>query len=259
MSNRPLSMIGTAAAMGQAPSRPYLPSLTLRFSAAALIRSALVRDLLAIAVLAAVTGAFFWPSITAGLVYYENDTRIFYYPLFARLSEALKARTLPLWSPNVFGGYPIFADGEAGPFYPLHLLTLLLLPVETAFTWLRPIRFFQGALFSYLFCRTLHVGRFGAIIGSLSFAYSGFAVAQMHHTNINAAAVWLPLVLAFGELAVGARGQLRYLFALFAGVAIGLQALIIHVQVVLMTAIVFSLYCGSRCLFGPVGVGEGPL
>ncbi len=143
----------------------------------------LARDLVAIALLAATVIVFFWPLLAEGQVAYENDTRIFYYPLFARLSQAVKSGSLPLWSPQIFTGYPVFADGESGSLYPFHLLAMLFLPVETAFTALRPLRFFQAALFTFLFCRSLGLGRFGAVVGALAFAFSGFAVAQMHQSR----------------------------------------------------------------------------
>ena len=220
---------------------------------AARLRRDAWRDAAALVLLACAALAYAWPSIAAGQIAYENDTRIFYYPIFARLGAALKQGLLPLWSPQLFGGYPVFADGETGALYPLHLFLLLLLPVDTAFIWLRPIRFFQGEVFFYLFCRTIGLGRFGAIIGALSFAFSGFAIAQVHHTNISTSAMWLPLVLAFGELALRQQGRTRYAFALLAGVGFGLQALIIHVQVVLMSAAVFIAYCGYRAVVGPIG------
>ena len=224
-----------------------------------LLAGELARDLGAAGILAGATLAMFWPAIAHGLVAYENDTRIFYYPLFTRLGEAVKQGLLPLWSPQIFGGYPIFADGEAGTLYPVHLLALLLLPAETAFLWSRPIRFFQGAIFTYLFCRTIGLGRFGAVIGALGFAFGGFAIAQLHHTNISTSAVWLPLELAFAELAIRSAGRRRYAFAILAGVAFGLQGLIIHVQVVLMSALAFAAYCAYRCALGPVApASQGP-
>ena len=215
-------------------------------------RSPLLKDAGAVLLLALVTLVAFWDTVAHGRVAYENDTRIFYYPLFVRLGEAIKAGQLPLWSSQLFGGYPIFADGEAGSLYPPHLLSLLLLPVETAFLWLRPLRFFQAALFTYLFCRCIGLGRFGAVVGALCFAFGGFAFAQMHHTNISTAAVWLPLALAFGELAVRYAGRPRWAFAILAGVAFGMQGLIIHVQVVLMSALAFAAYVGFRVATGPL-------
>jgi hypothetical protein len=223
----------------------------------ALLRA--VPDLASVLVLAAATAAYCWPALAHGLVPYENDTRIFYYPLLTRLSQALKSDVLPLWSPDIFGGYPILADGEGGSLYPVHLLALLALPVDTAFIWLRPIRLFQAALFTFLFCRAVGLGRFGALIGAVAFAFNGFAVAQTHHVNISTSAVWLPLILAFAELAVRHSGRTRYAFAILAGVAFGLQGLVIHVQVVLMSVVTFGAYCAFRVLAGPVGDGPGPL
>ncbi len=217
-------------------------------------RAPLLRDGGAVLVLALATLSLFWDAIARGQIAYENDTRIFYFPLFVRLGEAIKAGQLPLWSPQLFGGYPIFADGEAGTLYPFHLLALLVLPVETAFLWLRPVRFFQAAVFTYLFCRCIGVGRFGAIVGALTFAFGGFAIAQLHHTNISTAATWLPLALAFGELALRHAGRPRYAFALLAGVAFGLQGLILHIQVVLMSALAFTAYACYRALAGPMGL-----
>lgn len=225
---------------------------------ASLVKAAALRDLAAVSVLMASSVVFFWPDLTRGQVAYQNDTRIFYYPLFAYMAEALKGGLLPLWSPHIFSGYPIFADGEAGPFYPLHLLALLVLPMQTAFVALRPIRFFQAGLFTYLFCRTIGIGRLGSLIGALVFAFGGFTVAQLHHTNISTAAIWLPLILAFAELAVRHSGRVRYCFTLLAGVAFGMQGLIIHVQVALMSAATFALFCGFRALCGTPGAGPGP-
>jgi hypothetical protein len=211
-------------------------------------RSALLRDAGAVLLLALVTLAAFWETVAHGLVASENDTRIFYYPLFVRLGEAIKAGQLPLWSSQLFGGYPIFADGEAGTLYPLHLLSLLVLPIETAFIWMRPVRFFQAAVFTYLLCRCIGLGRFGAVVGALCFAFGGFAFAQMHHTNISTSAIWLPLALAFGELAVRAPGRRRWAFAILAGVAFGMQGLIVHVQVLLMSALAFTAFVGYRVM-----------
>ena len=58
---------------------------------------------------------------------------------FDSVALALKEGRLPLWEPGLFGGYPLFADGEVGMLYPLHLLAYGLLPPDLAFAWLRPI------------------------------------------------------------------------------------------------------------------------
>ena len=62
--------------------------------------------------------------LTANVVAYERDTAVFYFPLISWVAQRLHQGELPLWTPQVFGGYPIFADGEIGLAYPPVLLAL---------------------------------------------------------------------------------------------------------------------------------------
>ncbi len=196
------------------------------------------------------------PAFEGGRLIVENDTRVFYYPIFTVLGEAWRTGRLPLWSPDLLTGYPLFADGEAGVLYPIHILSLLLLPVDDAFAWQRPIRLLQGGTFTYAFVRSIGSGRAGAIIGGLAFGLGGFAVAQAHHVNIATGATWLPLALCFGELAVRRSGRARWGYALVAAVPFGLQGLIVHVQVLILSAIAFVTYVTYRVVVGPVGDGS---
>ena len=217
-----------------------------------------VRDLVALGVLWGIIWAIVGPSIESGRLIVENDTRVFYYPIFAALGDAWRTGRLPLWSPDLLTGYPLFADGEAGVLYPIHLLSLLLLPVDDAFAWQRPIRLLQGGTFTYAFVRSLGVGRGGSIVGGLAFGLGGFAVAQAHHVNIATGATWLPLALCFGELAVRRSGRARWGYALVAAVPFGLQGLIVHVQVLILSAITFVTYVAYRVVVGPVGDAGAP-
>ena len=221
----------------------------------ALTRS-LILDTYCVIVLWAITYLFFEPSLRELRIAYENDTRVFYYPIFAKLGEAWRSGHLQLWSTDILTGYPVFADGEAGVLYPFHLLALMFLSVDDAFVWLRPIRFFQGALFMFGFLRAIGTGRFGGLIGSITFAFSGFSVAQLHHVNIGTGSVWLPLALCFAEVAIRSTGRTRYTFAFLASVPFGLQGLIVHVQILLLSAFTFCAFVVYRVAVGPVGTGK---
>ena len=216
----------------------------------------LVLDAYSVLVLWGITYLFFEPSFRELRIAYENDTRVFYYPIFVKLGEAWRSGHLQLWSTDILTGYPVFADGEAGVLYPFHLLALMFLPVDDAFVWLRPIRFFQGALFMFGFLRAIGTGRFGGLIGSITFAFSGFSVAQLHHVNIGTGSVWLPLALCFAEVAIRSTGRTRYIFAFLASIPFGLQGLIVHVQILLLSAFTFSAFVVYRVAVGPVGSGK---
>src|SRR5919199_1748370 len=75
--------------------------------------------------------------LLSNVVAYERDTTVFYFPLLRWVSEQLRQGEFPLWTPQVFGGYPIFADGEIGLAYPPSLLAMPVLPPERAFIALR--------------------------------------------------------------------------------------------------------------------------
>lgn len=215
-----------------------------------------VLDAYCVLVLWGITYLFFEPSLRDLRIAYENDTRVFYYPIFVKLGEAWRSGHLQLWSTDILTGYPVFADGEAGVLYPFHLLALMFLPVDDAFVWLRPIRFFQGALFMFGFLRAIGTGRFGGLIGSITFAFSGFSVAQLHHVNIGTGSVWLPLALCFAEVAIRSTGRTRFIFAILASIPFGLQGLIVHVQILLLSAFTFCAYVVYRVAVGPVGSGK---
>src|SRR5205823_14623773 len=76
-------------------------------------------------------------SLVGNVVAYERDTTVFYFPLMSWVSQQLQHGYFPLWTPQFFGGYPIFADGEIGLAYPPVLLALLSLPPDRAFVGLR--------------------------------------------------------------------------------------------------------------------------
>ena len=71
------------------------------------------------------------------------------------------------------------------------------------------------------------------------FAYSGFFAAQVVHTNLSEACVWLPLALYSVERARRAKASA---WAALAGVAVGVQGLAVHVNISLMTGLFVALY-----------------
>ena len=189
-----------------------------------------------------------WPEWRHGLVAWQDDTRLFYYPVMAAIGAALREKTLPLWTPAMFGGYPLLADGGIGPLYPPHLLLLRLLSPEQALIWLRVLHLFLASVFAYHYVRTLGLSRFAAALGGIAYAYAGFFVAQTVHANLAEAAVWLPLALCGVEWA--RRGR-YWAGIVVAGVALGFQALAIHINITLMSGLLVGLYTPAVFVLPP--------
>lgn len=185
-------------------------------------------------------------------LFYERDTYVFYYPLLEWVVEQWRQGGFPLWTPLIFGGYAIFADGELGMLYPLNWLLFLTLPIPLAFEVRRIVHFVIAAVGMYGFVRLVGVGRAGAALAGLTFSLGSFLVVQMHHENIVLTAVWLPLILMLVELGLRRAGVRRHQWLVAAGLLFGMAMLGLHVQVVAMTTVVIGMFTTLRLVLGPV-------
>lgn len=188
------------------------------------------------------------PLVFQGLVPTQDDVEIFFFPILVATADALRQATLRLWTPLIFGGYPLFADGEAGMLYPLNLLVLPWASPELALVLLQLAHSFLSAGFTYYLLRTLQLGALASVVGALVYAYSGFAAGQVIHGDVVRSLVWLPLELAFVERMCLAPGATRWRYAVLAGAAFGIQALALHVHITLLSALAVGAFVAYRWL-----------
>src|SRR5581483_3469024 len=149
-----------------------------------------------LAIIAAAWLAFFSRILFFGYAYFLDDLKIFYYPLEYSYSQFQHLGQLPLWS-NYFGfGQPLMGWGQLGFFVPLHFvlralsvnpLTLLQISVATYFA--------LGLLGMYAFLRYRTFSVPASSLGALLFAFSGFAIGHLNHTNFYTSTMLLPWLL----------------------------------------------------------------
>src|SRR5690349_17126201 len=130
---------------------------------------ALASDIPGILVIVFCSLALFFDDIFKGLVAYERDTYAFYAPLTIWFARQLQAGTFALWTPLIFGGYPLFADGEIGVFYPINLLLFPIVPPDQILTLLRVLHLIIAGVGMLAFLRTVGIGRLGAVVGGIVF------------------------------------------------------------------------------------------
>src|SRR5437868_70968 len=180
-------------------------------------------------------------SLVGSVVAYERDTTVFYYPLMSWVAQQLRQGQFPLWTPQFFGGYPIFADGEIGLSYPPVLLALLTLPPERAFVVLRLLHLCLAAVGMFALARVWRLPYPSAALAGLVFALGNFLQAQIHHENIVRTASWLPLILACMELAFRAADwRARVRWTALAALALGLAGLSLHSQLLAIELLVMA-------------------
>lgn len=167
------------------------------------------------------------------------------------LRQTLAEGELPLWNPYIFSGVPFLAAGQHSALYPLSLL-FYLLPLPLAygvFTWLQ---FGVAGLGMYAFGRSLRRSHAASLFAGLAFQFSGFYVVSVVFTMIIAAAAWLPWLLAAIETVVRKqeeKGNVSYSpapYALGAAVAVGLQGLAGHPEILVITLLAAGLYTLMR-------------
>lgn len=187
----------------------------------------------------------------SGVVAYERDTSVFYYPLMAWASQRLHQGELPLWTPQVFGGYPIFADGEVGLAYPPALLAMVMLSADAALIGLRLVHLWIAALGMFALARAWRLPYSSGVLAGLVFALGSFLAAQIHHENIVRTAAWLPLLLAVVERALGSPAH-RVRWTLVAALVLGLAGVSLHSQMVFIDLLILLLYGAYRWAIGPL-------
>src|SRR6266571_8932282 len=106
-------------------------------------------DVLAVEFLLAATAYLFRDATRDGLLFHEADTSTMFYPVFTALGAALGRGELLLWTPQMFTGFPLMAEGQTGVLYPPNWLAASLLPTQEGFIWLRIAHYWLAVLFSY--------------------------------------------------------------------------------------------------------------
>ncbi|HEX7588636.1 MAG TPA: hypothetical protein VF478_10000, partial [Anaerolineae bacterium] len=200
-------------------------------------------DSLAIFLLAAWPFVYFWQATFRIAVFSFGDLLLFFFPTHLSYANALHDFRLPLWEPQMLNGFPLFAEGQIGAFYPTHPLLYGLLPIDVATNYDILIQLAWVAVGMYLFARALKLHPPSAALAAFAFGAGGFFLPRLQHMSVLATAAWLPWLLWGWEkytAAADRKTRLRWfaLLALFSGI----QLTGGHPQFALLSAVLVALY-----------------
>ena len=116
------------------------------------------------------------------------------YPWRELAVDVLKKSQLPLWNPYSMAGYPLLGNVQSAALYPLNIL-FFLIPFSAAWSILIFLQPLLAGIFLYLYLRNLNIRKEASLLGSISFAFSGFSIAWMEWGTVLHSALWLPLIL----------------------------------------------------------------
>ncbi len=203
-------------------------------------REAKLRDLAAVAGLAAAVAFFFTPLLFLKRAPDISDVRSYYYPGWSYFANLMRTGPTHYWCPYIYCGFPLFADSELGPFYPLNRLFWLLPSLDGLIGSLF-LHYFLSALFTYAYARYMGLSPLPSLASSLSFSLGGAMIAHLVHPNMVWAAAYLPLFLLLLEMGLRNRSSLPLLGT---ALVIGLQYLAGFLMIPLMEALIVPVYLG---------------
>jgi hypothetical protein len=197
------------------------------------------QDLVAVLIVVAACCLFFWRGVTLRGVFFHYDHAQQNYPYRLFFAEGLRRGRLPLWTSDVFCGFPLFAESQGNALYPPFLLLFGLFRPWVAYNLYTVLHFALAGLFAYIFARVMRIGRAGSALAGVVYMMAPPILSHPHHINIVVGICYLPLLLALLELTFRQRSSLPLVG--FAAVT-GLLALGAQPQYTLYAALVCGLF-----------------
>jgi hypothetical protein len=185
-------------------------------------------------------------------------------PLAVFMSEALHHGRLPLWDDRLGLGFPLYAEGQIGAFYPPNWILFQLAPLD-ALAASRVVHVAAAGVGAGVLAIRVAGSRTGAVVATSVVVLGGAIVTKLEWTNLVAAYAWLPWVLIpLARRPVPTRAGL-----VVAGCAWGIQALAGHPNTWLLTGVSAAVLLfmtrrdagllGRLVVFGGLGAGIGAI
>lgn len=167
-----------------------------------------------------------------------EDDLLYYLPIRQYIGQRVATGELPLWNPLVGMGTSLAADPQSGLWYPATFLFAVLPPL-TAYPLTLIAHFALAGWGMYRLCRASGRDWQAAFLGAIAFEFCGFLIAHRVHLTMHHAVAWIPWML-FGWRRLAETGKGKYFGT--ASAAFGLQMLVQHTQISIMSAILVSTY-----------------
>ena len=129
------------------------------------------------------TAAFVLPDLIGGHLLITGDNLQQNYPLHVLVGSMLRHGQLPFWNQYIFSGTPLMADFNAGAFYPLTGL-FVVLPDRAAWIATEVLLFSAIAVGMYVFLRALKLSTAACVLAAATYAFAGPVLSQVNHVDM---------------------------------------------------------------------------
>ena len=185
----------------------------------------------------------------AGQVMAGHDMVGNYYIYWEAVREALRSGRLPLWEPDIFGGFPFLAQPQQNTFYPVNWINLIL-PVRVGVSLYMVFHVWLAAFGMYVFARVMGGRWLPSVLAGTGFAFGGLLAGRLWagHQPVYAVFIWTPLMLAALAWAVDKHS---WRAAVVAGVPFALSLLAGHIPSFLYVGIIWAAFAAYLLIIRP--------
>ena len=142
---------------------------------------------------------FWWPTLMDGKTLVHGDSVIHGLPLFDFHARFLHGGATPLWSDKVFGGHPLFAEGQGGFASPFNILLAWLLPPIVGSNIFHLLCMLIAGTGVFALCRLLGNSVWSAGFAALAVAFSALWIQEQQNLTISGTLAWAPWALCAME------------------------------------------------------------
>ena len=201
------------------------------------------RPTLAVAILYLVLALIFFAGVLVpppGQVLAGHDMIGNYYIYWNVVREALRSGHLPLWEPDIFGGFPFLAQPQQSTFYPPTWVNLIV-PVRVGVSLYMVFHVWLASFGMFLFTRYMGGRRLPSILAGVGFAYGGLLTGRLWagHQPVYAVFIWSPLMLLALAWAIDRR---HWAAAVVAGLPFALALLAGHIPSFLYVGLLWAAF-----------------
>ena len=198
-------------------------------------------DTLALGGLLACFPLFFGRALLFQRFFFLDDIFVHFHPHWTFAGRHLADGVVPLWSPEIFCGFPVAANPQFGPWYLPNWICFSLLSPPNAINFSILSHFLLAALGTFLFARTSGLNSLGAFISAAGYAFSGFLLTYHVAPQGLFTLAWMPVVLWQVESAFQ-RPRHGLCHATWGGLALGFLLVSGHTQLALYELSLIGAY-----------------
>ena len=169
-----------------------------------------------------------------------SDQVYLVYPWQVEIRRALAERRVPLWTTTINNGQPLLGNGQINFWDPFWLVARLF-SLNASFVVAAMLKLWVGGFSTFLLARQLGIGRRGAILAMMVFAFSGPMIVWLG--SISGVAAWLPLLLYLSDRALARQATAPFLVL---GLVIACQFYSVHPETSFHILMIWGVFCLAR-------------